>query len=200
MRPDRGKCSALRGVAGRFLRRAGWLVWQSHIGRRRAIEALLDRHSWCGDELVLDIGCGRGQATIAVARRLCSGHVVGVDLSHRIDPAGKSYLAAARAEAVGVASRVSFKRAVATALPFPDGSFDVVVSMAVPHTSSASRAQAVREALRVLSPGGTLLVFDILHARGYATMAEAAGAQHVTAPILLCALPGWSVHAEKAPT
>ncbi len=195
--------SLFRTPAAALLATAGWMVWSSRVGKRRAIEALLDRHCWSGDELVLDIGCGRGLATIAAARRLCSGYVVGIDLWRNADLSGNSPVAAAaNAEAMGVASRVSFKTADATALPFPDASFDVVVSMTVLHHLSAPlRAKAVREAMRVLGPGGSLLVFDILHARSYAAIAAAAGAQDVwlSGPTLLWALPGWSMRAEKAP-
>jgi arsenite methyltransferase len=192
-----------RTPAVALLATAGWMVWSSRAGKRRAIEALLDRYRWSGDELVLDIGCGRGLATIAAAQRLCSGHVVGIDLWRSADLSGNTQPAAdANAEIMGVTSRVSFKTADATALPFPDASFDVVVSMTVLHTLSApSRAHAVREALRVLVPGGTLLIFDILYARSYAKMAAAGGAQHVwlSAPTLLWGVPGWSMRAAKAP-
>jgi ubiquinone/menaquinone biosynthesis C-methylase UbiE len=50
-----------------------------------------------------------------------------------------------------------------TALPFADGSFDVVLSSLAIHNirGNAGRAKAVSEAVRVLRPGGRLLIADV---------------------------------------
>jgi Methyltransferase domain len=86
-------------------------------------------------------------------------------------------------------------------LPFADATFDVVVSMTVFHNvkPASERKKAVEEALRVLRPGGTLLIFDILYTPAYAAAAKSAGAQNVRLfdPALLWALPGWSLSAQK---
>jgi SAM-dependent methyltransferase len=186
-----------------FVMTAGWMIWSSRVGKRRKIRALLGRHDWRGDEVVLDIGCGRGLASIAAAELAPAGRVVGIDLWRSRDLSGNTPEAArANAQAAGVASRVSFETGDATELPFEAATFDVVVSMTVFHNipSAAGRRQAINEALRVLRPGGTLLVFDILHTREYAVAARSAGAGRVwlSWPAVLWALPGWSMVAEKA--
>jgi ubiquinone/menaquinone biosynthesis C-methylase UbiE len=151
---------------------------------------------------VLDIGCGRGLATIAAARRVPSGRVVGVDRWSTVDLSGNGPEAArANARAVGVARIVSFETGDATRLRFADATFDVVVSMTVFHNikPAAARGRAIEEALRVLRPGGSLLIFDILRTPSYVAILTAAGTQEVTlsGPAFLWALPGWSLTARK---
>jgi arsenite methyltransferase len=186
-----------------LLATAAWMVWSSRIGKRRKVLALLCRRAWRGSEAVLDVGCGRGLATIAAAQRVPSGCVVGIDLWRGHDLSGNTPDAArANAEAAGVADRVTFRTGSATNLPFADSTFDVVVSMTVLHNirSAAERRRAVEEMLRVLRPGGTLLIFDILHTPRYVKAARSAGAARtwLSKPSLLWALPGWSMVAEKA--
>ncbi len=188
--------------AAALLATAGWMIWSSRIGKRRKVRALLDRHSWRGDQAVLDVGCGRGLATIAAAQRVPGGRVVGIDLWRNRDLAGNSPEAArANAQAAGVASRVSTETGDATELPFADATFDVVVSTTVLHNvpSAAGRSRAIKEAFRVLRPGGKLLIFDILHTPKYAAVAKSVGAQDVwlSSPAVLWALPGWSMAAQK---
>jgi SAM-dependent methyltransferase len=189
------------GVA--LLATAAWMVWSSRIGKRRKIRALLDRHAWRGDEIVLDIGCGRGLATISAAQRVPSGRGIGVDLWRSRDLSGNTPDAAcANAAVAQVGSRVSFETGDAMQLPFADAMFDVVVSMTALHNipSASGRARAIQEAFRVLRPGGTLLIFDIFYAPRYAATVKSMGARRVwlSNPALLWALPGWSMMAEKA--
>ncbi|MGH3587502.1 MAG: methyltransferase domain-containing protein [Pseudonocardia sp.] len=80
-------------------------------------------------------------------------------------------LADFHAAAAGVADRVEVRTADMTALPFADDSFDVVTSALAIHNipSLGARYRAVDEAMRVLRPGGQLLVADIsAMARAYA--------------------------------
>lgn len=186
-----------------LLATAMWMIWSSRVGKHRKVHTLLDRHAWRGDEVVLDVGCGRGLATIAAAQRVPSGRVVGIDMWRSSDLSGNTPEAAqSNAKAAGVASRVSFETGDVTELPFTDDTFDVVVSMTVFHNieSGACRCRAIKEAFRVLRPGGTLLIFDILHTPRYAAVAKSAGARCVwlSSPTVLWALPGWSMTAEKA--
>jgi arsenite methyltransferase len=187
-----------------MLATAMWMIWSSRFLKQRKVTKLLGHHAWRGDEVVLDIGCGRGLATIEAARRLHSGHVIGIDQWRIGDLSGNSPEAArANAHEAGVAGKISFETGDATSLPFEDAAFDVVVSMTVLHNikPASERRRAVGEALRVLRPGGTLLIFDILYTPAYAAAAKSAGAQTVrlSFPAFLWALPGWSLTAQKAP-
>ncbi|WP_328336643.1 class I SAM-dependent methyltransferase [Streptomyces violaceus] len=89
----------------------------------RPIEGLLvDSVSAEGAEHVLDVGCGTGGTTLAVARRLGpAGHCVGVDISGPLTDAAR-----ARAEREGVPA--SFVRADAQEHTFEPGTFDTVIS------------------------------------------------------------------------
>lgn len=97
----------------------------------------------------LDVGCGGGRYTIALAR-LGAEHVIGVDVG---EPGLED--ARRRAEALGLgADRVEFRWATALALPFPDASFDFVCCSGVLH-HTPNVAAGLAEIHRVLRPGGS---------------------------------------------
>jgi ubiquinone/menaquinone biosynthesis C-methylase UbiE len=132
-------------------------------GKLRVWERELDLAGLKGNEQLLDLGCGRGSVLIAAARRLPAGCAIGADLWHGKDQSGNSREATlANAAAAGVADRVEVHTADMTALPFADGSFDIVTSALAIHNipSAEGRYCAVDEAIRVLRPGGQLLVAD----------------------------------------
>lgn len=96
---------------------------------------------------VLDAGCGGGGMPLSFAEE--ARHVVGIDLAPRFGDAGHT-LAAERG-----LTNLHFARADGQALPFPDASFDLVLSHAViEHVADAARY--MRELARVLKPGGTM--------------------------------------------
>src|SRR5215475_12798063 len=125
---------------------------------------LLDGLRLRGDERILDLGCGRGAVLLMAAQHLTTGRAVGVDLWRTFDQSGNSSEATQRnAVAEGVADRVELHTADMTALPFEDDSFDVVLSNLAIHNISgrAGREKAISEALRVLRPGGRLMIADL---------------------------------------
>ncbi|MGI5125295.1 class I SAM-dependent methyltransferase [Pseudonocardia sp. CA-107938] len=147
-------------------------LYATRSGKFAAWADVLDELGLRGDERVLDMGCGRGAVLLAAARRLGDGgQAVGVDLWRSVDQSGNAEattLANARAE--GVADRVELRTADMTDLPFPDGSFDLVLSSLAIHNipTPEGRAAAISEAVRVLRPGGRLAVADIQHTSAYA--------------------------------
>jgi len=125
---------------------------------------LLDTLGLRGDERILDLGCGRGAVLLMAAERLTTGRAVGVDLWQRTDQPGNCEAATRRnAVAEGVPDRVELHTGDMTALPFADNSFDVVLSSFAIHNirGSAGRQKAITEAVRVLRPGGRLMITDV---------------------------------------
>jgi len=125
---------------------------------------LLDSLHLRGDERILDMGCGRGAVLLMAAQHLATGRAVGVDLWRTIDQSGNAAEATRRnAVAEGVADRVELHTGDMTALPFEDNGFDVVLSSLAIHNISghAGRDRAISEAVRVLRPGGRLMIVDV---------------------------------------
>src|SRR6202140_1102633 len=162
---------------------AWFKIRSSRDGKLRLREQLLDQLALKGDERVLDIGCGRGLLAIGAAKRLKTGKVTGIDVWNPQDLSGNSAEAAREnAKAEGVADRVRFDTGDARKLVYPDGFFDAVTSSNALHTldGDREREQALREMLRVLKPGGRLVIFDTAETDYYAEVLRECGAQDVT--------------------
>jgi ubiquinone/menaquinone biosynthesis C-methylase UbiE len=153
--------------------RGKFLVWAE----------LLDELGLRGDERILDLGCGRGAVLLMAALRLTTGRAVGIDLWRCADQSGNSAEATQRnAIAEGVTDRVELHTGDMTALPFADNSFDVIVSSLAIHNirGRAGREKAVYEAVRVLRPGGRLLIADIRGTRQHQAQLAKIGMSDIT--------------------
>ena len=154
----------------------------------RVQRLVLDHLDWDGGDAAghgaLDIGCGNGPLTIALARRFSRVHVTGIDFWGETWEYSQD-ICEANAAAQGVAGRTSFRRASAAALPFADGSFAAVVSNLCFHEvrDAADKRDVVREALRVLQAGGAFAFQDLFRMKSaYGSVDE-----------LLAAVRGWGV-------
>ena len=105
-------------------------------------------------ESVLDIGCGVGVDTLLAAMMAgASGKAVGVDIVPEMLERAEANL-----RETGLRN-VTFHRASGERLLFADGSFDVVISNGVINLIP-DKAATLKEAMRVLKPGGRLMIAD----------------------------------------
>jgi ubiquinone/menaquinone biosynthesis C-methylase UbiE len=103
-----------------------------------------------------------------LAQKYPRAHVAGVDYFGGSWGYGQQQCER-NAQAEGVAARVAFSQASASALPFADGAFDLAVSNLVFHEvkDSADKRDVIKEALRVVKPGGAFVFQDLLKLTPY---------------------------------
>jgi len=136
--------------------------------QERVQQLVIERIQWDGAGKLLDVGCGSGALAIMAARRFPRAQVTGVDSWGKSwDYSLKVYERNARL--CGLSDRISFRKASATALPFEDASFNVVISNLVFHEvrEAADKREPVREALRVLKPGSVFVLQDLFLLKPY---------------------------------
>src|ERR1051326_5332539 len=73
-----------------FLVNTASFFYTTRRGKFLEWERILDRIRLRGDETVLDMGCGRGAVLTAVARRLTTGRVTGIDIWSKTDQSGNA--------------------------------------------------------------------------------------------------------------
>ncbi len=118
-----------------------------------------------GNEYVLDVGCGMGRMSIAVAKRLKDGKVVGIDIWDKKELWSNSpERAYANAEIEGVRDKVEFKYGNALEIPFPDNTFDLATCSSLLNNlnGNAKKIKALSEIYRVLKPSGKFLLIEPL--------------------------------------
>jgi arsenite methyltransferase len=166
--------------AGSFCLIEGLLmIIYAKFGKFKHRDQMLARVDWKGDEAVLDVGTGRGLLMIGAARKLTAGKSVGIDIWSKEDLSGNSLEKTLRnVEVEGVGSRVEVKSEDATAMTFPDNSFDVVLSNLCIHNipSREGRDKACHEIVRVLKSGGRAVISDFKNTADYVKAFQSVGA------------------------
>jgi ubiquinone/menaquinone biosynthesis C-methylase UbiE len=117
-------------------------------------QLLIEQAAPAPGQRILDLGCGTGTLAIALKRREPAAEVVGLDA----DP---EMLEQARRKADQAGVKLELTEGYSTTLPYPDASFDRVLStLFFHHLDSQAKRRTAREIARVLRPGGELHVAD----------------------------------------
>lgn len=172
-----------------------WLVWAILFALQGALylrttlhgkfvvwERIIDAQDLRGDELSLDVGCGRGMVLITTAQQLPNGSSTGIDLWRSRDQSGNDPAATmANAELNGVANRVVLDTGDMSELPYPDSTFDLVTAnVAIQNIKDRKlRQRTIEQMLRVTKPGGSILIVDIQYVTQFRDDLVQAGAQNV---------------------
>lgn len=142
-------------TTGRVLHHVRWYDLLDPLvspARRKLIELAAPADG----EDVLDVGCGTGTLAIAMRSTAALGRVCGIDASREMIEIAKG-----KAEKAGV--DVDLRVALIEALPFPDGSFDLVTSsLMLHHLPDDLKRKGLGEVRRVLKPGGRFLAMDLV--------------------------------------
>jgi ubiquinone/menaquinone biosynthesis C-methylase UbiE len=125
--------------------------WRLFAGRL-VLPWALQGNELAGD--VLEIGCGSGAMAAELLRNYPAVRLTATDFD-------ESMVDVARRRLVEFGSRAEVRQADATGLPFPDCSFDAVLSFIMLH-HVLQWEQAFAEMARVLRPGGRLVGYDLL--------------------------------------
>jgi ubiquinone/menaquinone biosynthesis C-methylase UbiE len=130
-----------------------WDGWEDLPALDKKLAGGLDEFGVRADETVVDVGCGTGNLTRALLRRLSpKGKVIAVDISPRMIEVAMRKVSD---------PRVSWHRADARQLPIGDAECDRVLCYSVwPHFEN--RAAVAAELGRVLTPGGSLHVWHLI--------------------------------------
>lgn len=164
-----------------------FMIRESRTGKVADRDSVLERLPWRGDEQVLDLGCGRGLMLIGAALRVPRGHATGIDLWRAEDQSQNS--AAATLEntrLAGVQDRVTVLTGDMRDLPFGDGKFDIALTAWAVHNipDEDGRKRALAEMMRVLKPGGNLILTDIAGRDSYPALLRDLGALDIAVIVL----------------
>jgi ubiquinone/menaquinone biosynthesis C-methylase UbiE len=144
------------------------------LGREQAMRRMtVDLAELQPGENVLDVGCGTGTLTRLARERVGeSGKVYGID-------AAPQMITVARQKAARHNLDIDFQVGMIEQLAFPDDSFDVVLSsLMMHHLPEELKRQGLAEIVRVLKPGGRLLVLDLMSGQAHETHSQSMIKRH----------------------
>ena len=141
------------------------LLYTARRGRFAVWRKLLEGMRLTGRARIVDLGCGQGAVLIMAARKVPQGHAIGVDRENRLRRADGN----AAVEQVKV-DLLPADLGQLENLPIDSGTIDLVVSSLALHhiDEEATRAKVIAEAVRILRPGGRVVIADLRHVPAYA--------------------------------
>ncbi|MBL8162040.1 MAG: class I SAM-dependent methyltransferase [Anaerolineae bacterium] len=134
-----------------------WTVRLLTMGHEKSLrEKTIQQAGIRPGDTVLDVGCGTGTLTLlAKATTGETGQVMGIDPSPEM-------IAVAQRKAAEQHCDVRLQTGVIESLPFPDGTFDVILSsLMFHHLPDDLKVRGLAEIYRTLKPGGHVLIVDI---------------------------------------
>jgi MPBQ/MSBQ methyltransferase len=155
-------------------------VDEYHIGGRKATAYALEKLSLNEDQHVLDIGCGIGGTARYIAEQIgCK--VTGIDITPEYISIAKTLT-----DLTGLGSKVTYEIASALAMPFESKTFDAAITIHVA-MNIPERAALYGEIARVMKPGATLCVYDVMKKSDESfsfpvPWAKSADTSHLTTP------------------
>ncbi len=134
-------------------------VDEFHIGGHKATARAVARMALRPDQHVLDVGCGIGGTARHLATQVgCT--VTGIDLTPEyVDVARKL------TELTGLAEQITYEVGSALEMPFEDESFDAAITIHVA-MNIFERDALYQEIARVLRPGATFCIYDVMRTNG----------------------------------
>jgi len=130
-------------------------VDEFHIGGRQATEHFIGQLNFSEQDHVLDVGCGLGGASRYVANRY-NNQVTGIDLTGEYVETGNVLCAWVKLD-----KHISLHQGSALSMPFQDKAFDGAYMMHV-GMNIDDKTQLFKEIYRVLRPGVSLGVYDVM--------------------------------------
>ena len=158
------------------------LFWSSRLGKVKEMTRIVGNIQWGGEEVVLDLGCGRGLAAVLAAKKLQGGYAFGVDVWSKARLSGndpRSVLANADHEKVR--SKVSAVKGLSAQLPLADRSVDVILSASAVHhlVPRRQREGLFMEMSRVLKDGGRIGILDAGNGNQYTAILNKIGMRDI---------------------
>ena len=151
-------------LAQNIRRPTGWfgrlLVWAMNIEHSSLTDWGLQHISLEEHYTVLDVGCGGGRTIHKLAGIAARGKVYGIDLSE------ESVMVSSRTNQQLIRmGRAEIRRGSVSSLPFSDSTFDLVTAVET-HYFWPDLVAGMQEILRVLKPGGNLMIIGEIYKGG----------------------------------
>jgi ubiquinone/menaquinone biosynthesis C-methylase UbiE len=156
------QCRKPSGWLGRFI------LWKMNRQHSQSTDWGLSHVQVEPDYTILDVGCGGGRTISKLAAKATQGKVYGVDYSE------ESVAASRRKNAGSIGrDRVEVRQGSVSQLPFSDGMFNLVTAVET-HFYWPDLPADLREILRVLKPGGALVIVAEVHKGANSAMSRLA--------------------------
>jgi ubiquinone/menaquinone biosynthesis C-methylase UbiE len=123
--------------------------------------------SYCSRGRLLDIGTGPARLLIKLCRQSSKMRFAGIDPSQPMLTRARRHI-----EEAGMKEFIEVKQGISSQIPFPDNSFDIVISTASIHHWKQPTA-GLNEAYRVLKEGGYVLIYDVVSDAPEAVLSQA---------------------------